>query len=47
MNRLLDHGVDGIISDRPDLLRDVLIARGQWHTPDSYGASPNVSDLVS
>jgi glycerophosphoryl diester phosphodiesterase len=47
MHRLLDHGVDGIITDRPDVLRDVLIGRGQWHTPDSYGASPTVSDLVS
>jgi glycerophosphoryl diester phosphodiesterase len=43
MKRLLDSGVDGIITDRPDLLRDVLIGRGQWHTPDSYGA---VTDLV-
>lgn len=37
MHDLLDKGVDGIITDRPDVLRDVLIARGQWdlesHTP--------------
>lgn len=39
MHRLLDHDVDGIITDRPDLLREVLVARGQWHTPDSYGAA--------
>ncbi len=30
MRALLDIGVDGIITDRADLLRDVLIARGEW-----------------
>lgn len=30
MIRFLDLGVDGIMTDRADLLRDVLIRRGQW-----------------
>ncbi|WP_420112661.1 glycerophosphodiester phosphodiesterase family protein [Pseudactinotalea sp.] len=30
ITRLLDDGVDGIITDRPDVLRDVLEERGQW-----------------
>lgn len=33
MARLLDLGVDGIMTDRPDLLKDVLVARGQWVGP--------------
>jgi glycerophosphoryl diester phosphodiesterase len=33
MVRLLDLGVDGIMTDRADLLRDVLVSRGQWPSP--------------
>ncbi|MFT4009638.1 MAG: glycerophosphodiester phosphodiesterase [Nocardioidaceae bacterium] len=32
MRRLLDMGVDGIFTDRTDVLREVLMARGQWHS---------------
>jgi glycerophosphoryl diester phosphodiesterase len=31
MHRLLDLGVDGLMTDRPALLKSVLISRGQWH----------------
>lgn len=30
MDRLLDLGVDGIMTDRPGVLKDVLERRGQW-----------------
>lgn len=30
MARLLDLGVDGIMTDRPALLKEVLVERGQW-----------------
>ena len=31
MRRLLDLGVDGIMTDRPQVLKDVLVARDAWH----------------
>jgi glycerophosphoryl diester phosphodiesterase len=33
MHALFDINVDGIITDRADLLRDVLISRGEWLRP--------------
>ncbi len=33
MRELLDRGVDGLVTDRTDLLKAVLIERGQWIHP--------------
>jgi glycerophosphoryl diester phosphodiesterase len=30
MTRLLDLGVDGLVTDRPDVLKQLLIDRGEW-----------------
>ncbi len=34
MSSLLDLGVDGIMTDQTELLRDVMTSRGQWHPRD-------------
>jgi glycerophosphoryl diester phosphodiesterase len=34
MASLLNLGVDGIMTDQTELLRDVLIERGEWHPRD-------------
>jgi glycerophosphoryl diester phosphodiesterase len=31
MTRLLDLGVDGIMTDRPQVLKELLVERGAWH----------------
>jgi glycerophosphoryl diester phosphodiesterase len=38
MVRLLDLGVDGIMTDRPALLKQVLEERGQWYAGDAHRA---------
>jgi len=37
MDRLVDLGVDGIFTDRTDVLKDVFTARGIWREPDERG----------
>lgn len=34
MHHLLDLGVDGLMTDRTDVLKAVLVERGQWREPD-------------
>jgi glycerophosphoryl diester phosphodiesterase len=40
MDRLLDLGVDGIMTDRPEVLREVLVRRGQWRGARKGDATP-------
>ena len=37
MHRLLDLAVDGIMTDRPTVLRDVMVERGSWRGPGTAG----------
>lgn len=43
MHQLLDVGVDGIITDRPDILREVMIARGTWSPMPAGAAGPRLA----
>ena len=43
MEQLLDLGVDGLITDRTDVLRDVLVERGQWEGTRDH--RPGIADL--
>jgi glycerophosphoryl diester phosphodiesterase len=36
MHEMLDIGVDGLITDRPDLGRDVLLQRNLWRAPQAW-----------
>lgn len=45
MERLLDWGVDGIMTDRPDLLAEVLTERGLTHPTESSSATGNEGQL--
>lgn len=47
MRALLDMGVDGIVTDRPDTLRDVLRERGVWPGGLSAGPSPSTQPSTS
>ncbi|MFI7586308.1 glycerophosphodiester phosphodiesterase family protein [Spongisporangium articulatum] len=38
MHQMLDIGVDGLITDRPDLARDVLVERDAWVAPTAWPA---------
>lgn len=35
MTGLLDMGVDGLMTDRPEVLRDVMVSRGYWDNDDA------------
>ncbi len=46
MNYLLDIGCDGIFTDRPELLKKVLIERGMWIEPKETGKRGHLLDSL-
>lgn len=47
MRRLLDAGVDAIITDRPDVLREVLVSRDQWIPIGFRSEMPRTIELTT
>lgn len=47
MRRLLDDGVTGLITDRPDLAREVLVARDQWRGGEPAGVERAGAEMIS
>ncbi|MEO6143682.1 MAG: glycerophosphodiester phosphodiesterase family protein [Dermatophilaceae bacterium] len=47
IRRLLDVGVDAIITDRPDVLREVLVSRNQWAPMLTGGETHRPLDAAS
>lgn len=43
MHELFDMGVDGVITDRPDILRTVLISRGDWTPMSGHSLPPQAT----
>ncbi len=45
MHTLLDMGVDGLITDRTDVLKDVLVRRGQWMDSHTMTTPAGIANL--
>jgi len=46
MEELLDFGVDAIMTDRPTVLKELLVKRGAWNPPPAGGATADADALT-